>query len=296
MSKMLITGAGGFIGGCCANYFKDDYEIYAIDKNDCKCKNFIKGIVNLENLKAFGKKFDVIIHLAGSSTVGSAEKNPNEEKEKTIKSSYYLLEYIKHFNKNAKLIFSSSAAVYGDKHDGKIKEDDFLHPISNYGKDKLEVENLCKEYAINYGLNIKIARFFSIYGEGLKKQVLWDFSKRLFETNSKTLGCFGTGEEKRDFIHIKDVICFIDLLIKQNDEFEIYNCGSGKPCTIKDLLLKLIKCYAKNTELVFDNKIQQGNPKTLIADISKASAIGFSPKIDFDKGIEEYAKWFRAEN
>lgn len=292
--KILITGINGFIGSSCADYFtQQGFEIFGIDIFGAHSTNFIQGEVDLENLKLFNHKFDVIIHLAGSGTVGAAQKAPELEHLKTVKSAENILEYMKLHNSNAKLIYSSSAAVYGNSYTKKIKEDFEVNPISIYGKHKIEVEKLCENYSKNNGLNINIIRFFSIYGEGLKKQLLWDFCNRLNKSsNTKTIDCFGTGEEKRDFIHISDAIRFIEILLDIDNKFEIFNCGTGTGISVQEILDLICKEFDYKRQLVFDNIVKEGDPKILISDISKAKDLGFNPIISLEKGIKNYVKWF----
>src|SRR5699024_4870297 len=114
--------------------------------------------------------------------------------------------------------------------------------------------------------------------------------------NGNTVSCYGTGEESRDFIHISDVINFINIVISQNKGFDIFNCGTGQSCKIEKTLLELAKCYNKDIELCFDNIIHKGNPFSLVADIEKAKKIGFVPKVSIQNGLEKYAKWFKEEN
>lgn len=296
MSKMLITGVGGFIGSKCLEFFKGNYDIFGIDKNYDSGDNFKKGLVNLENLISFNTKFDIILHFAGSATVAEAEDNPEEERKKTVNSTKDLLEFIRLHNKNAKLIYASSAAVYGDNHSKKIKETNCTEPISKYGKNKLEAEQLCREYSEKYNLDIKVIRFFSVYGEGLKKQVLWDFSNKLKHLEESEIKCFGTGEELRDFTHISDVLNFINIVINQSKSFDIFNCGTGQACKIRNVLLKLTQYYNKNVNLNFENAVHNGNPVSLVANTDKAVSIGYKPKILIDTGLERYAKWFKEEN
>lgn len=298
MRKILITGINGFVGSNCAKYFTQSGDIvFGIDVYGESCSNFIQGEVNLENLQAFKQNFDVIIHLAGSGTVGSAQQNPEIEYKKTVKSSHEILEYIKNYNKNAKLIYSSSAAVYGDLYEESITEQNLVNPISVYGKQKLEVENLCERYSKDFNLKINIIRFFSIYGEGLKKQLLWDFTNRVYDNvNSKTLQCFGTGEEKRDFIHINDAIELIDILIEQNNNFDIINCGTGKVTSVNSVLKLICDELNYHGQLVFDNIIRNNDPKSIVANIDKAIEIGFDPKIEIESGIKNYVNWFKQNN
>lgn len=295
MKKLLITGIKGFIGTNCASFFANHgYEIFGIDIFGDNSSSFIQGNVDLEKLKAFNKEFDVIIHLAGSGTVGAAKKAPESEHIKTVGSTEHILEYMRLYNNKAKLIYSSSAAVYGDSYDCPISENDKLNPISIYGQHKLEVENMCKNYHEKFGLNVSIIRFFSIYGEGLKKQLLWDFCNRVINNfNSIELPCFGTGQEKRDFIHIEDSVKLMDILIKKNNIFEIVNCGTGRAISIHEILNLICKELDYTGNLNFDNIIKDGDPKSLTANIDKAKAIGFEPIIKIEDGIKKYVEWFK---
>lgn len=297
MKKILITGINGFIGSYCAKHFTSlGFEVFGIDVQG-EGENFIQGEVSSENLKKLNQKFDIIIHLVGSGTVGMAQKAPENEYMKSVGSTHNILEYIKNYNQNAKLIYASSAAVYGDMYDKKIKEDDELNPISIYGKHKLEVEQLCKNYHNKFGLKINIIRFFSVYGQGLRKQLLWDFSNRFIQNkNAEKIDCFGTGNEMRDFVHISDAVQLIEILINTENTFGFYNCGSGEKTSVREVLENICREFGFNPILVFDNITQEGNPKNLLANISKAQNIGFIPNVNIKEGLKKYVKWFKQNN
>lgn len=297
--KILITGINGFIGSNCAEYFSNKgYEVFGIDlySSGELRENFKHGEINITNLKSFNQEFDYILHLAGTGTVSAATKSPELEYTKTFNSTEHILEFMQFYNRKAKLIYSSSAAVYGDLYTGEIKETDILNPISVYGQHKVEVEQICKKYHENFNLDINIIRFFSIYGNGLKKQILWDFSNRLFKNKENSfINCFGTGEECRDFIHISDSIHLIEIMMNLDKRFLIVNGGTGVSTKIKNVLELLKNEYSLKKELVFDNIIQKGNPKSIIANTDLASSLGFKPKVDLEKGIKEYARFFKKE-
>ena len=292
--KILITGINGFIGSNCKEFYEaNGFEVYGIDINGTPIKNIIIGDVNIKNIKVFNQEFDTIIHLAGTGTVSMAQNNSEREKEKSVGSCKEILEYINKYNSKACLIFSSSAAVYGNSFKEHISEHDKTNPISVYGQHKLEAEKLCKEYAEKYNLNIKIARIFSVYGNGLKKQLLWDFSSRLNKAQDEIL-CFGNGNEKRDFIHITDLINLFELIRKEPFGFDIYNCASGVETTVKEIISHIISFNKKNINLQFDNLKREGNPEILIANIEKVKKIGFVPKKTLEEGIKDYVKWFNS--
>ena len=293
MKKILITGANGFVGRHCYKYFQNNNEIFAIDLNGTPFKNFIIGDVTIENMQRFNQKFDLIIHLAGSGIVSAAANNPDGEKKKVVNSLQNVLEYIKNYNPEARLILASSASVYGDKYSDKIKEEFEPAPVSLYGEHKLQSEIMCKEYADKFGLDVKVIRFFSLYGIGNKKQLLYDVLNRIKSTKSKTLSCFGTGNEKRDFINILDAVRFIDIVSNIEKGFDIYNCGSGNTYTVNEITNLLIKNSGKNIKQLYDNKKRTGNPDSLLADITKAKSIGFEPQISIEEGISDYVKWYK---
>lgn len=298
--KILITGINGFIGSCCRNFFSNKgYEVFGIDIADSSSKNTIIGEVNISNLSLFNQKFDYIIHLAGSGTVADAKKAPEIEKVKSVSSTEQVLNFMKLFNPNAKLILSSSAAVYGNQYSEPVKESDDLSPISIYGLHKLEAENLCLFYSENYGLNITVIRFFSIYGNGLRKQLMWDILNKIKNIKTNSLECFGLGSEKRDFIHITDAVRFIEFVINlPQSGYSVYNCGSGNASSVRDIIEMLIRYYNSSYEisLDFDGIIREGNPDVLIANISKIVKLGFSPLIDLDCGVRDYVEWFKSQN
>lgn len=291
--KILITGINGFIGQSCKFYFqKLGFDVFGIALHGLSTDNVIIGEVSKKNLKILNQKFDIIFHLAGSGTVSMAQNAPQLERIKSIYSTEQILNYVIHNNKNALLIFSSSAAVYGNDYDRPIKENDILKPISVYGNHKLEAEKLCKYYAENYDLNIKIVRIFSVYGNGLKKQLLWDFTNRAIVAKNEII-CFGSGKERRDFIHILDLLDFFLILTNQSRCFDIYNCASGIAISIENIMKNVLQELNIDIALKFNNMQREGNPTTLIANIDKAKHIGFNPKINIKDGLKEYVKWFK---
>lgn len=298
--KVLITGINGFIGSHCKSFLLGkNYKVFGIDINGKPSQNVIIGEVTYSNLLQFNETFDYIVHLAGSSTVSAANQNPEHEKIKSVGSTGQVLDFMRLCNPHARLILSSSAAVYGNRYNKPVLESYELNPISIYGLHKLESEKLCSFYAKNYGLDIKVLRFFSVYGNGLKKQLMWDSLNRIKELRGKQLLCFGKGTEIRDFIHVNDAVRFIEMIFNlKSKDYSVYNCASGKAFTVKEIIEMLVKEYYNSCEisLVFDNIQREGNPEVLLADISNIEKLGFSSNIDLRNGIKDYVKWFKTQN
>jgi UDP-glucose 4-epimerase len=222
--------------------------------------------------------------------VGKSVEAPIKDFDMTLSSLYSILEYIRIHNPKAKLIYPSSAAVYGNA-GGVLSEDDNLNPISPYGLHKVFAEQLCKYYSGFHGLKIGVLRIFSIYGEGLRKQILWDACTK-FSSNENMF--WGTGNESRDFIAVCDLCEAICLVLdKQDTPFDIYNCASGNSITIGTILNEIGLHYNMKPE--FNGNRKEGDPDYMKANIDKLSKLGFMPKVTLKKGVGDYVKWFKEE-
>ncbi|MEO6052651.1 MAG: NAD-dependent epimerase/dehydratase family protein, partial [Chthoniobacterales bacterium] len=167
-------------------------------------------------------------------------------------------------------------------------------PLSAYGFHKHMSEVLCRSYSQLYAVPTAIARIFSAYGEGLRKQVLWDLCSRLAAEPS-TLTLKGNGLESRDFIHAKDVSRGILAIATQGKfDADIYNLASGKETPIRHLAELLVKEFGEKTVLEFDGIQPDGNPKNWQADITRLCALNFSPDVKLTQGVRDYVKWFRS--
>ena len=294
MNRILITGVNGFMGSRCYEHFSRGNIIYGIDRNPCGRAGCRQGLVTYENLRSFGTEFDCIIHLAGSGTVGEVYGSPEEEFHKSVSSTEELLEFVNRKSPMARVIYASSAAVYGDGHPGGIKEGCGRRPCSLYGEHKAAAEDLVEADSMKNGRNNVVLRFFSVYGEGLRKQVLWDTSCRIQSSmDSPEIRCFGTGREMRDFIHIDDALRMIELCVQDRGVRGIYNCGTGAPTTISHAVHGLGVRLGYGGKFIFEDASRRGNPESLVADMTKARSLGFEPRVDFEAGLERYTEWVR---
>lgn len=305
MSKtVLITGGSGFLGRNISILFKKKgYRILGIghDNNDGispekgTFDRWIPGSVDAINLNQIDEEIHFVIHCAGGSSVGNSILNPKHDFDKTVNSSSELLDYIRTSHPGAKLVYPSSAAVYGSVGDYAICEDHKLQPVSPYGFHKMIVEDLCKSYSINYGLSVVVIRFFSIYGDGLKKQLLWDACNRFKKTINPIL-FYGDGKETRDWIHVSDASSLIHCMItKTHDEkFLLLNGGTGRRITNNRILKQLANEFDSNIKIHFNMKNKSGDPRYYLANNDKAIQYGWNPQVFLEDGIERYVRWFKS--
>lgn len=300
---VLITGAKGFLGSNVSKYFKKlGYVTYGIGHGGLSIEEsqnigldyWKKDDISIKSILEFDQKFDIIVHCGGSGSVGFSVEYPYDDFKKTVDGTLEVLEYMRLHNSEAHLIYPSSPAVQGECENKPIIEDYIGKPTSPYGYHKKIAEDLCQSYSEKFGLKVVIVRLFSVYGKGLKKQLLWDACNKMLNAEDKVL-FWGTGDETRDFIHVDDVISLFVKCMEVNERFIIVNGGTGIKNTIKQIVELIKNLLQKDIKIEFNNQVNVGNPQYYQADTKKLQEIGFDEFIDFDDGLKEYILWFRKE-
>lgn len=297
--KILITGAKGFLGSNTAKHFKSlGYETYGIgrgslsaaESNEIGLEYWKQGDISIDSIAEFNQTFDLIVHCGGSGSIGFSIENPYEDFQKTVNGTLEVLEYMRLHNPNAHLIYPSSPAVQGEHPASPINEEYIGKPVSPYGYHKKITEDLCRSYSEKFGLKISVIRLFSVYGIGLKKQILWDAYHKIINA-ADDVEFWGTGNEIRDFIHIDDVIAIIKELLKVKDRFAIVNGGTGKSYTIKNIVEMIKVLLQKNIKINFNQQTNLGNPVYYCADTTKLKTLGIKITKDLEQEIADYINW-----
>ena len=295
--NIIILGSQGFIGTyLCDHFLKAGHTVYGADVLEIPAPvmyhyvKFSRLSAQWEDLLKL-TTFDVCINAAGSGNVAYSVDNPVIDFEANTLDVLRILDALRKYLPHCKYIHISSAAVYGNPDVFPIQELAALQPISPYGFHKLMSEILCKEYHQLYQLNIAIIRPFSIYGNGLRKQLLWDICNKLRNDNTITL--FGDGNESRDFIHITDFVLLVEkIIVKDKFYGEIYNAASGKQIKIKEVAAIFEKSFGTDKTIYFNGSIKQGDPLNWQADINKIAELGYKSAVDFNDGVNAYITWF----
>ncbi len=183
--------------------------------------------------------------------------------------------------------------MYGEKYSRPINELQESKPFSPYGYHKRSSELLFESYAKNFTLNVAIIRLFSVYGNGLRKQLLWDVCNKLKQSHD-CITLFGTGEEQRDWLHVSDAVKFI-LKISEfaSDQCVIFNGGCGISVPITEIVHHLIDVWESTSKINFNNISRAGDPVYLVADVQKSKENGLLPSIDWKKGTALYVEWYK---
>jgi UDP-glucose 4-epimerase len=195
---------------------------------------------------------------------------------------------------SCRFIFLSSAAVYGNPESLPVSESQPPAPVSPYGFHKLQCEQLCLEFAKVYGLPTASMRIFSAYGPGLRRQVVWDISRKVITQNSLSLQ--GTGKESRDFIHALDIARALSVVATSAPmQGEVYNLGSGREVAIAQLANIILDALESDCTPLFDGIVPAGTPLNWQADVSKLQALGFTASVPLERGVKTFVNWCRAE-
>lgn len=296
--KLLIIGVNGFIGSHCADYFDNikKYEVTGCDiSDDSIIKNYIKiDSINPDFNNVFKKtEFDICINCSGAANVSQSLKDPLRDFQLNTINVFQILNAIKHYQPKCEFINLSSAAVYGDPKFIPVAESCELKPVSPYGFHKMMSEQICEEFHRFWNLKTLSLRIFSVYGPGLRKQILWDISRKI-KTNPKEIQLFGTGNETRDFIFISDLVWLLEIIIdKASFNGEVINVGNGTQISIREIAEILGSEINPNIAIIFNEQKREGDPINWEADITTIYEMGYNSKIDIKEGIKFYIQWLK---
>tara|TARA_B100000029_G_scaffold395983_1_gene393914 strand:- start:317 stop:1279 length:963 start_codon:yes stop_codon:yes gene_type:complete len=303
--KILITGGAGYIGQNLTNYLlKEKYLIYIIDNlsTSSKLNNKIKKKVKFFNIDLTkeqkvrhffkNKKFDLIIHLAAFSGVKEFDKNVLKSFNNNVLATKNLVRFAFKEDKT-KLIFSSSAAVYGKVSENKIKETNECKPVNYYGLSKLACENIIKNELNGKKNSYAILRYFNVVGSivdyRIKKKIssLLDVLENKIKSRKYKININGRnfdtkdGSPERDFIHVSDLCKIHEKTFKflSKNKSVILNCGSGCRHSVLEIVREIEKRIRKKFKISY--KITNLNETETIC--SNISSLKKLLKINIEK-------------
>lgn len=297
MKKVLITGVKGFIGSKLYEKFTeegfcvDGWDIFLDEKAGCKKVDMIEMDNVLKELEVCNP--DIIIHCAGSADVAKSVQNPDGDYKGNVTITHNLLFAMHQLKmKGTRFVFLSSAGVYGNPSALPITEDMVRCPMSPYALHKVMCEDLCEYFVKNYQMDIKVARVFSAYGAGLRKQIFWDMYNK-YKSNGR-LDMFGTGAESRDYIHVDDVVNAVYILATKDSNQTFFNVANGEEVTIRTAT-ELFAMHAgiNGDKISFNGIVREGEPLNWRADISRISALGYQKSVKMSDGLKGYLDWVK---
>lgn len=307
-SHILVTGGAGFIGshlvealcvlGSKVTVLDNLSTGYLSNLNHCReITELVQDNILKMPLARFLERgqFSVIFHLAANAYVPPSVERPRYDFETNLVSTFRLLETVHETSPGTVVIFASSAAVYGDPGDRIISEETLLSPISPYGVSKLAAEQYVSVFSKVYGLRSASARMFSVYGPRLRKQIVYDFMRKL-AANPNELVVLGDGTETRDLVYVEDAVkALLCICARARLTGEFYNVGTGIGNTTLEIARYVASAFNAQPAVRLTGKIRPGDPRFWVADISKIRSLGFTPGWDLRSGVAETVRWFKAE-
>jgi UDP-glucose 4-epimerase len=307
-SKVLVTGAAGFLGAhLCERLKRQKCVLFGIDKIKTPARagfdRFVEGDLTLEGERLLQEwEPDVVFHLAGPASVSDSMLDPVADFDAAVPMTARLLAAAGRSPVSPKLVFFSSAAVYGEPAALPVCETDPTRPISPYGAHKAACEALFEYYARIYGLRVSILRIFSAFGAGLRRQFLWEFAIRALDARSQgatQVAALGQGDETRDFIHAEDIAraaCLIAQSMSSEPHVDVVNVASGEETKIADVSVHLLEALRLDLEPQFQGASLLGYPKRWRADVSRLRALGFNAERTLEDEIPRLADWIALQH
>jgi UDP-glucose 4-epimerase len=315
MSKIIVTGAAGYIGGQIALLLKDQgHEVIGIDQVACPVlltavfdefhrDDFASGI-SLSGIKA--AQPDAIIHCAGTSLVGPSIKNPQDYYNNNVVNTLKLLDLIVQDLPTTRIIFSSSAAVYGTPYMTPCHEVDPCEPISPYGESKLMIEMMLKSYHQAYNLDYVAFRYFNACGadsqgrhgqepgathiiarvlESLRDGTKFVLNGTDYETKDGT--CV------RDYVHVEDIAQAHLLAVTTQLPSDIYNLGSNLGTSNAEIVKAAMNITNKKLTFTTGDR-RPGDPAVLTASADKFTQVsGTWRRYDINDIIRHAWAWYQ---
>jgi nucleoside-diphosphate-sugar epimerase len=308
--KVVVTGAGGFIGSHLCRHLKNKGNwVRAVDT---KWDDYITGYADqyitadlrkagsaLKAAKGMNRVYNLAANMGG---IGYITNVKAEVMRDNVLINVNMLEAARKHEVD-RYFFSSSACVYPTYKQGSpevtpLKEDEAYpaDPDNEYGWEKLFTERLCIDYAADFGMKVRIARFHNIYGpegtyKGGKEKAPAALCRKVAEaSNPGTITIWGDGKQTRSFCYIDDCIRGIETLT-ESDYAQPLNIGSDRLITVEELADLVIKISGKNITKVYDPTKPQG-VRGRNADLSLVTRIlGWKPVVSLEEGLTKTYRW-----
>lgn len=288
--RILIMGSSGFIGRHLTKYLVElGYSVLGVDLIEDPHflgEKFVQGQVkSLDWSKVWAWNPQDVIHLAGPSLASESFKDVYAEVEGSVGVTAFLIEQLRS-RPQVRLLFFSSAAVYGNQDIPRYHEDLACRPMSPYGICKLASEQLIEVSAGQFGFQYLVLRPFSIYGDGLKKQVIYDLAKR-FLTEDAPICINSTGKELRDFVHVDDCVRITEALLAREWKGTVVNIGTGVETALETVVASIYAATGARKAYVFKGIDRPGNPNRLIASTQNLERLGLGCAISTEVGLSQ---------
>jgi len=276
--RVLVTGSGGFIGSHLTLALRQSgVEVRGFSMTGEK-KSIRGDLRNYDSVMAACDGMDAVFHLGGVSNAVDANRDVLADFEANVKGTFNVLRAAEVCGV-PRVVFSSSAYVYGSPAVLPIKETSPLVPTSFYGQSKLASEEYCRFYS-RRGVGAVIARIFNAFGKGQVNRVIPDLINEI-KKSERIITIKGNAADSRDFIIVRKVVEALILLAQKGSPGEAYNIASGKETTMLEVGEMILGAFEKNDRSFkreFRYNLDKWDAQRNLADIAKLKRLGFVPE------------------
>lgn len=313
MTKIIVTGAAGFIGSHLVNIllqqgeevigideFNDYYDPQLKRKNIATLENspnftLVEGDIQFLDLPKLFQDVEIVYHQAAQAGVrNSWGQGFRAYTERNINATQVLLEAAKDARQLKRLVFASTSSVYGDAETLPTHEEIPPKPVSPYGITKLAAERLCGLYHKNFGLPFVSLRYFTVYGPRQRPDMAFHkFFKAVLQ--DEAIPVYGDGQQTRDFTFVSDAVA-ANLAAATAPEAvgEIFNIGGGSRVVLTQVLDTMEEIVGKPIKRNHIEKAM-GDARHTAADVSKARKIlGYCPQVSLREGLAKEWEWVKS--
>ncbi len=292
--KILITGGSGFIAShLVLHLLEKGHKVKVLDLKELHIKHksleFVKKSI-LDNIIQDIKGCDAVFHFAALLGVDNSDRRPLDTMKVNLEGSVNVFKSALDAGVK-KIIFSSSSEVYGEPRELPIKEESVKGPVSTYGVSKLASEIYARAFNQEKGADIKIVRFFNVYGPGQESNwVVPIFINKALRNEPITV--FGNGNQTRCFTYVEDIADGVLKVFEKGKTGEAYNIGNNEPTTILELaqiVKEITKSKSEIIKLGFgkETRLKEREIEYRIPDISKMQALGWRPRTMVREGVKK---------
>lgn len=301
--RVLVTGGAGFIGSnLCRGLRAEGATVVALDNLSTGFRanlgsfpdiEFVEGDIRQpETVEDAVRRCEIVFHLAASVGNLRSIEDPLADSETNVLGTINVLQAARRAGVG-KVVYSSSAAIFGELKQLPIREDHPVEPDSPYGASKLAGEKQCLAFGRLFDLEVVCLRYFNVYGVNQRYDaygnVIPIFAHRLLK--GQPLVIYGDGEQTRDFVHVDDVVRANIAAALAPGVTGAFNIGSGTAVTI-NRLAELMRTFVPSPVAIEHGPARPGDVRHSRAEIAAArEALGFRPQVQLEGGLRAYQEW-----
>lgn len=304
MESVLITGVAGFIGSNLAErLLRESYRVVGLDNLAYGIREqvpagveFHKADVRSPDIYPLFDKIDIVFHLAAKNCIADCQNDPVETADINVTGTTNVFEAARRA-KIKKLIYAESSSIYeGSKSLPTSEEDE--HPETFYAASKMATKFFAEVYARWYGLKWTALRYFCVYGprQDYRRTIPPLFSAFIIKLlkNERPV-IYGSGEKRRDFIHVEDVNDF-HLLSLRDDRTtgEVFNLGSGENFSVNEIFKVVRELLGSKLEPIYKPDLP-GEALTTLANVDKAKRLGWATSVGLKEGLKSSIDFIKGE-